>query len=152
MLEQVKNLIAYKEITRRPKRTLPTISFCLVPYDIEILMTFQRNSNSYRSPSRTDQSCSDMMIILRRSCSYIFVKTRNELIKMPEGCKLLNDLLILIFCFLASITVTISSEVPSPGKRRHYILLFEELSPQISSFDMIFESTSHFFNCHRWMF
>ena len=43
---------------------------------------------------------------------------------MPEECKLLSNLLILIFCFLASITAAISSGVPSPGKERHHILLF----------------------------
>ena len=32
--------------------------------------------------------------------------------------------------------MTISSEVPSLGKRRHNILFFEELSPKISLFDM----------------
>ena len=68
---------------------------------------------------------------------------------MPEECKLFNDFLILIFCFLASITATISSEIPSPGKGGLHISLFEGLSPQISPFDKIFESTSHFFDCHR---
>ena len=123
-------MIADKEITREPKRTLPTISLSLVPYDIGILMTFQRNSNSCRFPSRTDLDCLDMMII-----------------RMPEECKLRNDHLIFIFCFLAIITVSISSEVP--GNLRHHILSFEDKS-QISSFDIIFESTSHFFNFHRW--
>ena len=33
---------------------------------------------------------------------------------------------------------------------RHHILSFEELFPQISSFDMIFESTPHFFNFQGW--
>ena len=58
----------------------------------------------------------------------------------------------LFFCFIANITATISSEVPSLGKGRHHILLLGELFPQISSFYMIFESTPHFFNCHMWMF
>ena len=75
-------MIADKEITCELKRTLPTISFCLIPCDIE--MNFQRNSNSYRSPSRTDLSCLDIMRILsvlfgRSGSSHIFVKTRKEL-------------------------------------------------------------------------
>ena len=173
--------MADKETTCEPKRTLPTISFCLIPCDIGILVTFQRNSNSYLSPYGTVLSCLDTLripsVICRRSSSHIFCQ--NELIRMPDeclhafipcsffvktsknlsecqksACALLNNLLILIFCFIASITATISSEVPSPGKGHHHILLFEELSRQISSnsFDMVFESTSPFFNCHRWMF
>ena len=68
-------------------------------------------------------------------------------------CKRLKNLLILVYCFVAlEFTVTIPSEVLSPGKVRHHILLVEELSPQISSFDMIFESTSLFIDCHEWMF
>ena len=53
----MRNVIADKETCYKPTRTLPTIWFCLVPYDIGILMTFQRSSNSYRSPYRTDLSC-----------------------------------------------------------------------------------------------
>ena len=146
-------MMADKEITCEPERTLPTISFCLIPFDIGILMTFQRNSNSYRCPSRTDLVCLDMMripsVIFGRSSSHIFVETRKELIRMSEECKLLN---ILISYFLAGITATISSKVPSPGNGCHPVLFFEYLSLQISSFDMMFESTSYFLNCHRWTF
>ena len=50
MFHQVKNVIADKEITSEPKITLPTILFCLIAYNVGILMTFQSNSNSYHSP------------------------------------------------------------------------------------------------------
>ena len=143
MLEYVKNVIADKETTCEPERNLPTISFCLIPYDMGILMTFQRSSNSYLFPYGTDLSCLDIIripqVICGRSSSHIFFQ--NEQGTYQDARR---------FCFIASITVTISLEIPSPGKRRHNIFLFEELSPQISSFDMIFESTSHFFNI--WMF
>ena len=156
--------MADEETTCEPKRTLPTISFCLIPCDIGILMTFQGNSNY-----GTVLSCLDTLripsVICRRSSSHIFCQ--NELIRMPDecmhafipcsffvktsknlsecqesACALLNNLLILIFCFIASITATISSEVPSPGKGHHHILLFEELSRQISSdsFNLIWYS------------
>ena len=39
MFELVKNVIADKETTWEFKRTLPTISFCLLPYDVGILIT-----------------------------------------------------------------------------------------------------------------
>ena len=145
MLEYVKNVIADKETTSEPEINLPTISFCLIPYDMGILMTFQRSSNSYLFPYGTDLSWLDIIripqVICGRSSSHIFFQ--NEQGTYQDARR---------FCFIASITATISSEVPSPGKRRHHIFLFEELSPQISSFDMIFGFTSHFFNCHIWMF
>ena len=145
MLEYVKNVIADKETTSEPERNLPTISFCLIPYDMGILMTFQRSSNSYLFPYGTDLSWLDTIripsVICGRSSSHIFFQ--NEQGTYQDARR---------FCFIASITVTISLEIPSPGKRRHHIFLFEELPPQISSFDIIFESTSHFFNCHIWMF
>ena len=141
MLEYVKNVIADKEATSEPERNLPTISFCLIPYDMGILMTFQRSSNSYLFPYGTDLSWLDIIripqVICGRSSSHIFFQ--NEQGTYQDARR---------FCFIASITVTISLEIPSPGKRRHHIFLFEELPPQISSFDIIFESTSHFFNCH----
>ena len=37
----LKNVRADKETTCLPKRTLPTISFLSIPYDVGILMTFQ---------------------------------------------------------------------------------------------------------------
>ena len=40
MFELVKNVIADKETTCKPKRTPPTISFCLILYDVGILMKF----------------------------------------------------------------------------------------------------------------
>ena len=118
--------MADEETTCEPKRTLPTISFCLIPCDIGILMTFQGNSNY-----GTVLSCLDTLripsVICRRSSSHIFCQ--NELIRMPDecmhafipcsffvktsknlsecqksACALLNNLLILIFCFIASIT------------------------------------------------
>ena len=64
---------------------------------------------------------------------------------MPEECAPLDNILVPIFCFFTSITATISSELPLPGKGRHHILLFQELSPQISSFPLILEITSQFF-------
>ena len=72
------------------------------------------------------------------SSSHIFCqkRVRNSSGRQKSACKLLNNLLILISCFIAS-------EVPSLGMGRHHILSFEELFPQISSFDMIFESTPH---------
>ena len=80
------------------------------------------------------------------SSSHIFCqkRVRNSSGRQKSACKLLNNLLILISCFIAS-------EVPSLGMGRHHILSFEELFPQISSFDMIFESTPHFFNFQGWM-
>ena len=146
----MKNLIADKETTCEPKRNLPTISFCLTQYDIRILMSFQRNSNSYLSPHGTDLSYIDIIripsVICGRSSSHIFCQNGYG---TYQDARRVHAQLILIFCFIANITMTISSEVPSPGKRLHHILLFEELSPQISSFDMIFESTPQLFNCHR---
>ena len=68
MFHLVKNVIADKEITCQPKRTLPTIPFCLILYNVGILMTFQRNSNSYHSPYRIDLSCLDIMKILSVIC------------------------------------------------------------------------------------
>ena len=44
MFELVKNAIANKETTCESKRTLPTISFCLIPYHVGVLITFQPNS------------------------------------------------------------------------------------------------------------
>ena len=100
-----------------------------------ILMTFQLSSNSYLFPYGTDLSWLDTIrippVICGRSSSHIFFQ--NEQGTYQDARR---------FCFIASITATISSEVPSPGKRRHHIFLFEELSPQISSFDMIFGFTS----------
>ena len=110
----------------------------------------QFNSNSYRSPYRTDLSCLDIMriswVVCGWSSSHIFCQKRVRNLSgcQKTACKLLNNLLILISCFIAS-------EVPSLGKGRHHILSFEELFPQISSFDMIFESTPHFFNFQGWM-
>ena len=72
----MKSVIASKEINWEPKRTLPTMWFFLAPYDIGILLAFQRNSNSYRSSSRTGLSCLDIMripsVICGQSSSYIF--------------------------------------------------------------------------------
>ena len=118
---------------------------------------FQRNSNSYRSPYRTDFSCLDIIIIpsvIRRRCSlHIFCQsklgTHQDTRRVHASSSIISNL---FFCFIANITATISSEVPSLGKGRHHILLLGELFPQISSFYMIFESTPHFFNCHMWMF
>ena len=110
----------------------------------------QFNCNSTRSPYRTDLSCLDIMriswVVCKRSSSHIFCqkRVRNLAGCQKSACKLLSNLLILIFSFIAS-------EVPSLRKGRHHILSFEELFPQISSFDMIFESTPHFFNFQGWM-
>ena len=94
-------------------------------------MKLQRNSNSYRSPYRTDFSYLDIMRIPSVNCgrgsSHIFCQNE-EGTYQNSACKLLSNLLIIIFCFIASITETISSEVSSPGKGSHHILLFEELS------------------------
>ena len=104
----------------------------------------QFNSNSCRSPYRSDLSCLDIMripwVICGRSSSHIFCQKRvkNSSGCQKTACKFLNNLLILFFCFIAS-------EVPSLGKGRHHILSFEELFPQLSSTNMIFESTPHFF-------
>ena len=142
MFELVKNVITNKETTCKPKRTQPKISFCSIPHDVGILRTFQPNSNSTRSPYRTDLSCLDIMripwVICGRSSSHIFCqkRVRNSSGCQKSACKLLNNLLILIFCFIASITATISSQVL--------------LVRGVSSFDMIFESTPRFFNCHGW--
>ena len=46
MFELVKNVIADKETTWEFKRTLPTISFCLLPYDVGILMTLIFNATT----------------------------------------------------------------------------------------------------------
>ena len=67
--------------------------------------------------------------IFGRSSSCVFRQNEQGTIKLPEECKLLNDLLTLIFYFLARITETISLEVPPPGQRRNHILLLKELSP-----------------------
>ena len=134
MFEQVKNVMANKETTCGPKRTLPTISFSLIPHDVGILMTFQQNSNSYRSPYGTDSSCLDVMsipsVICGRSSSDIFLskRVRNSSGCQKSACKLLNNLPILTFCFIAGITATIPSELPSPCQGRYHILLFKELS------------------------
>ena len=146
MLEYVKNMIADKETTCEPERNLPTISFCLIPFDIGILMTFQRSSNSYLFPHGTDLSWLYIIrippVICGRSSSHIFFQNEQG---TYQDARRVHAQLKLWFCFIASITATISLEIPSPGKRRHHIFWFEELSPQISSFDMIFESTSHLF-------
>ena len=101
----------------------------------------------------TDSSCLDIIripsVICGRSSPHIFCQNG---LRIYQDGKIVHALLILIFCFIASITATICSEVQSLGKLRHHILLFEEVSPQISSFDMILESTSNFFSCHRRMF
>ena len=72
----MKSVIASKEINWEPKRTLPTISFFLIPYDIGILLAFQRIRNSCRSSSRTGLSCWDIMRIPSVNCGqsspYIF--------------------------------------------------------------------------------
>ena len=145
MFELVKNVITNKETICKPKRTRPKISFCSIPreFGILILSTQQQfNSNSTRSPYRTDLSCLDIMripwVICGWSSSHIFCqkRVRNLSWCQKNACKLLNNLLILISCFIAS-------EVPSLGKGRHHILSFEELFPQLSSFDMIFESTPY---------
>ena len=100
-------------------------------------------------PYRTDLSCLDIMripwVVCGWSSSHIFCqkRVRNSSGRQKSACKFLNNFLILIFSFIAS-------EVPSLGKGRHHILSFEELFPQISSFDMIFESTPHFFNFQGW--
>ena len=96
-------MIADKETTYKPTRTLPTISFCLIPFDIGILMTFQRSSNLYRSPYRTDSSCLDIMRIpvsyLRAILFAYFLskRVRNLSGCQKSACELLNNLLMLIF-------------------------------------------------------
>ena len=127
MFEQVKNVMANKETTCGPKRTLPTISFSLIPHDVGILMTFQQNSNSYRSPYGTD---SNPVSYLRAILFGYFLskRVRNSSGCQKSACKLLNNLLILTFCFIAGITATIPSELPSPCQGRYHILLFKELS------------------------
>ena len=137
MFDQIKNVIVDKETTYKPKRTRPTISSFSILYDIGILMTFQPNINLYHSPYRTDLSCLDIMrnpwVVCGHSSPIFYVKkwVRNLswCQKRKSACRLLNNLLILIFCFIASITVTTSSEVPLPGKGHHHILSLEELSP-----------------------
>ena len=102
---------------------------------------------------RSDLSWLDIIrippVICGRSSSHVFFSKRARNLSGCQKSARTTEISILLYC---EITATISSEVPSPGKRRHHIFLFEELSPQISSFDMIFEFTSHFFNCHIWMF
>ena len=114
---------------------------------------FSTQQQSYRSPFRTDLTCLDIKRILTVICGWsssdMFCQSEYgtyQDARTESACQLLINTLLLIFCFIASITATLSSEVPSPGKGRHHILLFEELSPQTSSFEMIFESTSHLFN------
>ena len=80
MLEYVKNVMADKETTCEPERNLSTISFCLIPYDMGILMAFQRSSNSYLFPYGTDLSWLDIIrippVICGRSSSHIFFSKR----------------------------------------------------------------------------
>ena len=145
----MKSVIASKEINWEPKRTLPTILFFLIPYDIRILLAFQRNRNSCRSSSRTGLSCWDIMRIPSVNCGqsspYIFCQyeygTHQDARKVCAAWQYLST----NFLLFTSITATISSELPLPGKGRHHILLFQELSPQISSFPLILEITSQFF-------
>ena len=107
---------------------------------------FQRNSNLFRSPLqlfRYNNNPVSYSRVMFFAC-FLSKRVRNLSGWQKSACKLLNNLPIKFFCFIASTTATISSEVPSLGKGRHHILLFGELSSQISSFDMIFESTPHF--------
>ena len=62
-----------------------------------------------------------------------------------------SNLLIIIFCFTASITATVSWEVPSPGEGRHRYLIVQGV---ISINIFIWYDTRvcpHFFNCHGWV-
>ena len=61
MFDQMKNVMANKETTHKPKRMQPTISSFSILYDIGILMTFQPNINLYCSPYKTNFSCLDIM-------------------------------------------------------------------------------------------
>ena len=80
MLEYVKNVMADKETTCEPERNLSTISFCLIPFDMGILMTFQRSSNSYLFPYGTDLNWLDIIriprVICGRSSSHIFFQNK----------------------------------------------------------------------------
>ena len=143
MFELVKNVITNKETTCKPKRTRPKISFCSIQNDVEILIQPNSNSTAIQLvPLIGLTSRLDIMripwVVCGWSSSHIFCqkRVRNSSGRQKSACKLLNNLLILISCFIAS-------EVPSLGMGRHHILSFEELFPQISSFDMIFESTPH---------
>ena len=102
MLEYVKNVIADKETTCEPERNLPTISFCLIPYDMGILMTFQRSSNSYLFPYGTDLSWLDIIrippVICGRSSSHIFFSKRARNLSGCQKSACTTEIMILLYC------------------------------------------------------